>query len=110
MKNNLILTGNFNEDVEKILIWFGRIKNKRKTRIIKYIIKFANFPIKNRLEIIQDMMKNKYIREQIERAEKNHNKAYKIKIKFYGTHDDSNFLVVSEKGFKKIKSIMLKEE
>ena len=56
------------------------------------------------------MTENKYIKFQIERAEENHNKAYKMRIKFYGLKGESNFLVVSEKGFKKIKAIMLKEE
>ena len=55
-------------------------------------------------------MENKYIKEQIARAEFKHNPAYKMKIKFYGTNGESNFLVMGEEGFNKIKQIMLKEE
>lgn len=55
-------------------------------------------------------MKNKYITQQLERAEKNHNTAYKMRVKFYGTEGESNFLVVSKEGYKKIKKIMESEE
>ncbi len=55
-------------------------------------------------------MKNKYVEKEMERAEENHNTAYKMRVKFYGTNGESNFLVISKVGYEKIKLIMGKEQ
>ena len=49
--------------------------------------------------------KMSYEKEQIERAEKEHDKNFKMKIKFFGTKNDSKFLSITEEELKKIKDI-----
>lgn len=43
---------------------------------------------------------------EIERAEKNHNKEYPIKVKFYGSQFDSRFFDLTEEQLKKIKEVL----
>ena len=49
-------------------------------------------------------MDNYYL-DQLNRAEENHNWIYSIKIKFYGTNGESNFLSLDKETYKKIKDI-----
>jgi hypothetical protein len=50
-------------------------------------------------------MDNYYL-DQLNRAEENHNWIYSIKIKFYGTKGESNFLSLDKETYKKIKEIL----
>lgn len=53
---------------------------------------------------------DKYRKEQIEKAENKHDWNFNIKVKFYGTFENSNFLDIPYKDFIKIKEILINSE
>ena len=58
----------------------------------------------------QELNEDSYHVNQLNNAEKNHDWAYKMRVKFFGEKNSSNFLNISKNTFEAIKKILKKEK